>query len=312
MKVVTAGEAMGLVATTDDGLFAVGGAARVGFCGSETNVAIGLARLGIDVTWVSRLGDDTFAGLIRRTLAAEGVTVVAGTDRGRPTGLMTKESRTPSHQVVTYRRAGSPASFLSPADLPDDLLDDADLVHVTGILPALSASAAHTTRHLVAEARRRGIPVSLDVNHRSKLWSRAAAEETLRPLVADADVLFASVDEAELFVHGSNDLEELARGLQALGPSEVVLTRGGDGALAFDGTLHVADAIEVPVVDTLGAGDAFVAGYLAERLGGDDLPARLRTGTIAGAFACMSSSDWQGAPTRAELTLLDAVDPVGR
>lgn len=312
MRVLTLGETMGVIATPGIGSFRVGSPAVIGFAGSESTVAIGLARLGVDVTWVSRLGGDSFGAMIAASLTAEGIRVVAEVDAARPTGLMTKENRTPTHQRVTYRRAGSPASRLSPADVPTGALD-VDHVHLTGITPALSPSAAETVQYVIGEAKRRGIPVSFDVNYRAGLWARAEASATLAPLLADVDVLFAGDDEAALFVDVSDDPAVTAARLGKLGPREVVLKRGTRGAVTLvDGAAYSAPARTVTVIDTVGAGDAFVAGYLAERLRGEDPAARLNTATITGAFACMSAGDWDGLPTRAELSLLDTEEQVLR
>ena len=109
------------------------------------------------------------------------------------------------------------------------------------------------------------------------------------------------------------DAESLARGLAALGPAEVLVTRGAQGAVAvIDGELHTVDAVPVAVVDTVGAGDAFTAGYLAERLTDASLEQRLRTAVVAGALACTHPGDWHGYPRRAELDSLHGDDPVVR
>ena len=310
MTVITLGESMGLVASLST--FTQSAAAEVGFCGAESNVAIGLARLGHDVTWFSRLGDDSFGRLISTSLTGEGVRVRADVDTSRPTGVLLKEQRTPQSTLVTYLRAGSAASALQPELLDPEALGGINHLHLTGITPALGPGPAATALALLSTARERGATVSFDVNHRSRLWSAHEASTALAPFVRGADVLFAGEDEAALFV-APGTAGELCRRLADLGPSEVVLKLGDRGALALaDGAEHSAAARPVAVVDTVGAGDAFVAGYLSARFDGLSVPERLHRGTTTAAFACLSSSDWQGAPRRDELGLLDATEPVTR
>jgi 2-dehydro-3-deoxygluconokinase len=317
MTVLTMGEAMGVIASP--ATFDSSPDAGVDFCGAESNVAVGLARLGVDVTWVSRLGDDSFGSLIRRTLTGEGVHVVAAHDASLPTGLLLKEQRTPERTMIGYRRAGSAASALGASDVDGIDLAGVRHLHLSGITPAISPSAHDAATVLLNRARAAGATISFDVNYRRRLWSREHAAATLRPFVAAADLLFAAEDETGMFVgdregdaeHGA--VRGRAHALARLGPEEVVITRGHAGAVAVRGDEYAeTPAREVPVVDTVGAGDAFVAGYLAEFLADAPLTRRLSTGTITAAFACMSPSDWAGLPTRSELELLGRSDPVDR
>ncbi|WP_205705559.1 sugar kinase [Kineococcus indalonis] len=285
----------------------------LGVGGAESNVAIALARLGTPVTWVGRVGADSLGELVLRELRAEGVDVAAVVDPDAPTGLMVKERRTGERARVWYYRAGSAGSRLHRDDLPPAALTGAALLHVTGITPALSASAADAVEHAVDTARAAGALVSLDVNHRSALWPAHRAGPVLARLAQRADVVFAGEDEAAMLVGERDGPVRLARALTALGPAQAVVKLGARGAVAVvDGAEHHRPAVPVAVVDTVGAGDGFVAGYLAELLRGCDAPERLATAVRAGAFACQVPGDWEGAPRRAELPLLDAQDPVSR
>jgi 2-dehydro-3-deoxygluconokinase len=199
---------------------------------------------------------------------------------------------------VDYHRAGSAGSRLGPADLPVAELEAASIVHVTGITPALSDSARAAVFQAVETARSAGVPVSVDVNYRAKLWSRFDAAPVLRDLVSRADLVFAGPAEAALFVDGTAPLD----GLAALGPSEVIVKDGAKGCTALiDGERFSLPALPVQVVDPVGAGDAFVAGYLTERLAGLAPAARLRTAIAAGAFSVTVPGDCEGLPRRAEL-----------
>ena len=304
--VFTFGETMGLVAADDIGLLEYARSFSFGIGGAESNVAVGVARLGGTATWLGRVGPDATGDLIERRLRAEGVRTRAIRDEAF-TGLMVRYRRTGEVTHVDYHRAGSAGSRLSPADVPVAEVQAAAVVHVTGITPALGDSARAAVFHAVETARAAGVPVSVDVNYRGKLWSRFDAAPVLRDLVTRADVVFAGPDEAALFLGD----EPPVTGLAALGPAEVVVKDGARGCTALiDGERYEVPALPVTVVDPVGAGDAFVAGYLADRMAGADPAARLRTAIAAGAFAVTVPGDCEGVARRADL--VDRADNVSR
>jgi 2-dehydro-3-deoxygluconokinase len=309
VTVLTLGEALGVLHTGEP--MAHASHLRIGTGGSEANVAIGLARLGTAVAWLGRVGDDGLGRRVVRELRAEGVEVHAVLDGAAPTGLLLKETDPAGRTEVVYHRRGSAGSRLAPADL--DLIDAPTVthLHVTGITPALSAVAAATVD--AAIDRWGGVGVSYDVNHRSRLWDAETAAAVHRRLAARADVVFAGLDEALLLVPDATGPEDAARRIAALGPREVVVKLGEQGALALvDGAVSVVDAVPVRVVDTVGAGDAFVAGYLAERVAGLPVATRLRTAARAGAAACAHPGDWEGLPFRRDLDRSVDGEPVAR
>jgi 2-dehydro-3-deoxygluconokinase len=263
-----------------------------------------VARLGGRSCWLGRVGPDATGALIRGRLEAAGVRTIALADEAF-TGLMVRHRRSGEFAHVDYHRAGSAGSRLTPADLPAAELREAGVVHVTGITPALSDTCRAAVFQAVETARAAGVPVSVDVNYRAKLWSRFDAAPVLRDLVALADIVFAGPDEAALFV----DPDDLLGGLAKLGPAEVIIKDGGKGCVAqIAGERHTVPAIPVTVVDPVGAGDAFVAGYLAERLAGAAPAERLTTAIATGAFAVTVPGDCEGAPDRAELQALTGDD----
>jgi 2-dehydro-3-deoxygluconokinase len=280
---------------------------RIGVGGAESNVAIGLARLGADVAWLGRIGADGLGERVVRELRGEGVDVLGVVDPDAPTGLMIKErATTDSTRPVAYYRTGSAGSRLASGDLGALDIAKAALLHVTGITPALSESADDAVSTAIGEAVGAGVPVSFDVNHRASLWRDRDAAETYRALAASATIVFAGLDEAHLLLGSELDAGEAAQAIAALGPTQVIVKLGADGCLALiDGVRHDVPAVAVQVVDTVGAGDAFVAGYLAELLAGLDAEARLITAVTTGAFACTSPGDWEGYPRRAQLGLPD-------
>lgn len=311
---VTFGETMGLVTAGQIGPLEFAGTFTLGIGGAESNVAIGVARLGSPVTWFGRIGSDATGDLIERRLSAERITTLAIRDTAF-TGLMVKHRRSGTTWRVDYHRAGSAGSRLCPDDVPVEAVRAATILHLTGITPALSDSARDATRHAVTLARDAGTVVSMDVNYRGKLWDPRTAEPVLRDLVSRADIVFAGPAEARLVLgpHAPESTPDLVRALADLGPAETVVKDGARGCVALvDGVQHALPALAVDVVDPVGAGDAFVAGYLAERLDGNGPARRLATAIAAGAFAVTVPGDCEGLPRRADLAAVAGTDDVAR
>ncbi len=303
--VVSIGETMGLIRAGQAGRLAPGSALVAGMGGAESNFAIALARLDRPAAWISWVGDDDFGRLIMRELRAEGVVAVhQDYAEGAPTGLMVKTTPLPGRQSVTYYRKGSAASRMTPADVPDDLIAQAGALHITGITLAISESARDTAFHAARVARAAGVPVSFDVNHRGRLWTEAAARPVYREFVALADIVFAGPEEAQLVLGTQeDDIESLLHGLAELGSGLPVIKDGANGAHALvDGRPIFQPAVPVAAVDTVGAGDGFAAGFIDARLDGLDVAQCLELGAQVGAFACLSHGDWEGYPTREDLT----------
>ncbi|MFF1309022.1 sugar kinase [Streptomyces sp. NPDC058307] len=294
------------------GALRLGGSLGLSVAGAESNVAIGLARLGHRVRWAGRVGADELGALVLRTLRAEGVDTdhAVTDDTGRPTGLLLTEPRLGTLTRVSYYRAGSAGSAVAPDDVLSALTPGTRVLHLTGITPALGASAAEAVLAAAKTARESGVTVCLDVNYRSRLWTSDRARTALRPILDHTDLLIASEDELPLVqdVPGAGETEAV-RGVLAAGVTEVVVKRGARGATVFtaDGATDRA-AREVDAVDLVGAGDAFVAGYLSGLLDGTDIPARLHRAVTTAAFAVATRGDWEGLPTRDELGLFDEPD----
>jgi 2-dehydro-3-deoxygluconokinase len=297
--VLTFGETM--LSFQARGALGDGGQVRAAVAGAESTVAIGLARLGHRAAWAGRLGDDEPARLVLRVLRGEGVDVRHATqDAEAPTGAMLREQRLPGVARVHYWRAGSAASRIRPDHLAPALAAGAGILHVTGITCALSDSAAESVRTAAELTRSRGGKVVLDVNHRARLWSTAQASAVLRPLLPTVDVLVASDDELPIVAREPAEL-------LAAGVGEVVVKRAAKGAEVVTRDEHLTmPAHRVEVRDTVGAGDAFCAGYLSGMLDGLPPRGRLARATALGAFAVGSAGDWEGLPHRDELPLLDA------
>jgi len=299
------GETMALLAAAEVGRLRHASSLTLGVAGAESNVAIGARRLGCPAAWVGRVGDDELGELVVSRIRAEGVEVGGVVrDPDAPTSLMLKERRTAAMVRVLYYRRNGPGSRLRPDDLDPGQVGAAGMLHVTGITPALSDSARATVDHAVELAQAAGVPVSFDLNYRSALWPPGEAAAVCRDLAARADIVFAGNDEAEL-LGLEGDPPELARGLAGLGAGHAVVKLGERGAVAFvDGAAHTVDPVPVQAVDPVGAGDAFVAGYLAETLAGRPVEDRLATAAACGAFAVTVPGDWEGLPSRDELAAI--------
>lgn len=312
--VVTLGETMALVRTTEIGSLRHADGMALGIGGAESNVAIALARLGVEVSWLGRVGDDSLGERVRREIRAEGVDVRAVTDADAATGLMVKERPSAASTAVHYYRAGSAGSRVSADDLPAGWIEQASLLHVTGITPLLSETARSTVLSAIDRARSAGVTVSFDINYRSALSAASVAGPVLREIAERSDVVFGGADEFEVLYPDAGPAEA-ARLLRRAGAETAVLKRGPDGASVF-----VADEViessgfVIDAVDTVGAGDAFVAGYLSALLEGLDPEKTLRRANACGAMACLVPGDWEAAPTRRDLArfLEGEADPVRR
>jgi len=280
--------------------------------GAEANVAVGLARLGRRVAFVGRVGADGFGTAIARRLRGEGVDVSHITvDAHAPTGLMIRERRALGPSQALYHRRGSAGSRLTVADVEAaaPAIRNARWLHVTGITPALGETARAAHERALAIAGEAGVAVSFDVNLRRLLWSDAEAGRVLGPLLPRATAVLGSPDElaAVAGTHDDGDGTVAAAALHGRGVPTVVAKLGERGAMLHDGTGPGVDvpAIRVPhVVDPIGAGDAFCAGFLAARLEGLDARASVRWAVACGAAAVSVEGDMDGMPDRATLDRL--------
>ena len=310
VDLLTFGESM--VSLRSTGPLSAGGALAMHVAGAESNVAAAVARLGHTARWAGVVGEDPHGEFILRQLRAEGVQLQQREDPSRSTGVMFLEQRTADVTRAFYYRSGSAGSTVSREDADRALQQGARILHLTGITAALSPESRKAVEFAAERAAADGLVVSLDVNYRSKLWSRDEAREALTPLVRHATILIASDDELDLVAippDGGQDPETqegvMAGQLLGLGVREVVVKRGAAGACVhtLDGRWE-APAVPVTSIDTVGAGDAFTAGYLSALLDGEDVAGRLQRGALMGAFAVSTAGDWEGLPRRAELALL--------
>ncbi|GHJ57586.1 ribokinase [Nocardioides sp. OK12] len=274
--------------------------------GAESNVAIGLARLGRSSALVSRVGQDPFGDEVVRTLRGEGVdTRWIVRDPDEVTGLMIKERRAPDDIHAYYYRRGSAAAGLTPADVDEQAVAGARRVHVTGITLALGQGPREATARMVQLAGQSGVPVSFDPNFRLKLWSEQdAATMSVAFLPSVSDLL---VGEDELLAMAqvggaARGLPAALRWLESYDLCSVVVKRGAAGVVGVkDGVCLERPAYPVAaVVDTVGAGDAFNVGYLHATLGGADLGDALDSGRWVASRVVSHLGDYEGLPSASE------------
>ncbi|MDF2440574.1 MAG: 2-dehydro-3-deoxygluconokinase [Abditibacteriota bacterium] len=328
--VVTVGESMVLFQPLPSGTIAHAPLFMRSVAGAESNVAIALSRLGLRTRWISRLGNDPFGDIVQSTLSGQGVDVscVQRTE-GAATAVFFRENKGWGEPNVFYFRRGSAASRLAPADVQPQWFEGARHLHVSGITPGLSESARDMILGAMKTARAQGLSVSFDPNIRRKMWDestfwhQASCRETLLSMIPLCDVFLPGLDEARFLLDSSapgtrqqktSEREDLGRAFLERGASVVVLKLGLEGAVAFtrEASAHQAAHRVESVVDTVGAGDAFAAGFLSVWLEQSTSGVRtalqraLRRANVLGALATQFAGDWESLPQRDELEAMEA------
>lgn len=304
--VLCAGETMALVTPSTSERLRDAQTFHLEAGGAESNVAAHLAQLGRMSRWFSRLGDDQLGHRVAEHIRSHGVDLTGVSyDAELPTGVYFKD---PGHGVLYYR-AGSAASAMGAADAQELDLQDVGLVHLSGITVALSESAARFTQTLMERAAAAGIPVSFDVNHRTALWDRhaaganwhpGAAADVLKSFAARADIVLVGMDEAE-GLWGTSTAEQI----RDLFPQvrHLVIKDGDVGAFELsEQQEHFEPAIPTEVVEVVGAGDAFAAGYLHELLRGSGPGERLRAGHRRASLTLQTTADLPSEPAQTHPT----------
>lgn len=284
--VVTIGETMVVVTPADSQSVETAETFTLQIGGAESNVAVNLHQLGHRVLWLGAVGDDALGRRLLNTLQVAGIdTSQVRVDPQAPTGLYVKDPG----QGVYYYRAGSAASHLGPEAVPDQVLHDASIVHLTGITLALSDSCRRLAFDVARRAREAGALVSVDVNYRATLWPVDIASTQLLALCRIADIVLVGLDEAQA-VWGVTTPADV-RGLLPDVP-RVVVKNDAAGAVEFDGdNENFVASLPVEVIEAVGAGDAFAAGYLSgilQRLPSEE---RLRLGHERAAQTLISLTD---------------------
>jgi len=266
--------------------------------GAELNFAIGCARLGIKTGWISRLGNDEFGRYIYNYVRGEGIDVsqVKLVD-GYPTSLNFKEIMEDGSGRTFYYRKDSPTFTLTPEQLDENYFKQAKLLHVTGVFPAIGGKNFQVAMKAINLAKENGLLISFDPNIRLKLWSKEKAKESLLQFLPYVDIVLTGEDEAEILL-GVTEHKKVIEKFKSFGVKYVVIKRGENGSIGFSPDEYIeAEAIKPrKIVDTVGAGDGFDAGFIYGILNGWDLNRSLRFANAIGSMVVSVSGDNEGLP----------------
>ncbi|WP_347551372.1 sugar kinase [Pseudalkalibacillus hwajinpoensis] len=312
MDVITLGETMVLFTPDSTGLMRYAGNFSAKVAGAESNVAIGLARLGHQSGWMSRLGEDELGKKVLSFIRGENVDVSrVSFDPSASTGLYLKEKLAANEMKVHYYRKDSAASGMQSDDLDEAYIAKFKYLHVTGITPALSQSCYETIVEAIAIAKKNNITVVFDPNLRKKLWTEIEARRILLELSAMSDIVLPGIEEGE-FLFGETHPEKLAASFHNLGAKCVILKLGKDGAYYSSETdKGYVEGYQVDqVIDTVGAGDGFAAGFISGLLDHLTLKQATERANAVGALVTMVDGDVEGLPERSRL--LDFMNATNR
>ncbi|MCM3093925.1 MULTISPECIES: sugar kinase [unclassified Cytobacillus] len=270
--------------------------------GAELNFAIGCARLGLGSKWISRLGDDEFGRVIYNFARGEGVDV-SGVDfvSGCPTSLNFKEINEDGSGKTFYYRYNSPILTLTPEMIQEELFEEVDLVHLTGVFLAIDPKNIEIAAKVIETAKQKKIPISFDPNIRLKLWSIDEARKAYKEILPHVDILLTGLDEIRL-ISGMEEEDELVLFAREYGIRDLVIKDGANGSKLFrNGDWTRAESFRVTTVDTVGAGDGFDAGYIYGWLNGFSKERLLQFANGVGALVTTVSGDNEGLPYLCEV-----------
>lgn len=273
--------------------------------GAELNFAIGCARLGMDTKWVSRLGGDEFGRVIYNFARGEGIDMAdVNFVENYPTSLNFKEIRQDGSGKTFYYRYQSPILTMEPEDIIEEMFDEIDLIHLTGVFLAIDPKNLGIIKKVLKIAGKKEIKVSFDPNIRLKLWTLDQAKIAYAEIFPDVDILLTGLDEIEM-INGDASDQALEAFAERYKIDQLVIKDGGNGARLYqNGTWHSKEAFKVTVVDTVGAGDGFDAGYIYAVLNDYSAEEALEFANGTGALVTTVSGDNEGLPYLQEVLAL--------
>lgn len=303
-KILLAGEPMGLFIAQEEKPLEEVGSFSAAIAGAEYNVAVGLTRLGHQVGYLTRLGNDPFGKKILSAMEENHIdSSLIQMDDTRSTGFMLKGKTSHGDPSIFYFRKNSAASALSTADLESVDFSQYDILHMTGIFPPLSPSTREAAFAMMEKARKAGLTIFFDPNLRPSLWpDTQTMAECLNQLASMADYVLPGYKEGEILM-GSRDSEKIADYYLNQGAKGVVVKTGAKGAFAAsaEGRFQVPTFQEREIVDTVGAGDGFACGVISGIAEGLFLREAVLRGNAIGTLQIMSPGDNEGLPNREEL-----------
>lgn len=238
---------------------------NVDVAGAESNVAVALSRLGLQTGWVSRLTANPLGRMVVNKIREHGVDVsgVLWTDEARVGTYYLEIGHAPRPNMVIYDRAHSAFSLINVEEVDWGYVADTRVLHLTGITPGLSLNCRTLIQRALQVARHAGQIVTFDLNYRAKIWSPKEAAGVLGEILPSVDILLGGREEVQTVFGLEGTSVDVAVALRdRFGIDLVVLSEGEQGAIAHDDEPHFHEAYEVEIVDRVGAGDAFAAGFL--------------------------------------------------
>ncbi|MCM1252089.1 MAG: sugar kinase [Clostridium sp.] len=310
-EIITIGETMAAFTPKSTGYLHYIKDYELRIAGAESNLAIGVCKLGHSASWVSRLGKDEFGYFVNNSIRAEGVdTRYVCFDEKHRTGVMFKQVLQGKETSVFYYRENSAASFMQPKDLQPEMFTGGKILHLTGITPVLSPDCEKVTEQAVCMGSEAGLKLSFDPNIRRKLWKDKDYTGLLRKIMDKTAILMLGLEEAEALYH-TTEKERIAEAFFAQDCAEYLAIKdGANGAYVADREQGY-DILPYPCkpIDPIGAGDAFNAGFLCALLEKRSVKEAGKMAAVAGALATESYGDIEGYPTAESMrNILDSMD----
>lgn len=303
-KVILFGEPMAMFTAEEEGPLDEVKVFGRSLAGAEVNVCTGLTRLGHNVSYVTKLGEEPLGMYVKTFLDKEGIgTEFITFDKVYKTGIMLKSKVSSGDPITSYYRKGSAFSHMTKEDIDNIDFHDVSLIHVTGIPPALSISCREATYRLIERARENNCYITFDPNLRPALWeNEEVMVKVINELASKCDLILPGIAEG-LVLTGSDEPEKIADFYQSLGVRNVIIKEGSRGAYVRHGSQSFRqEGFKVKkVVDTVGAGDGFAVGIISSKLEGLDIKEAVIRANAIGAIQVTFVSDNEGLPTREEL-----------
>ncbi|MDK2828469.1 MAG: 2-dehydro-3-deoxygluconokinase [Clostridium butyricum] len=298
MDVITIGDAMVAMCPKEKGpiLFCNTFERKIG--GAELNVAIGCARLGLKSGWISRLGQDDFGKHILKTVRGEGIdTSQIELVEGYQTSVYFREVMANGDSRSFYYREKSPTSTMTAESLDENYFRNSKVLHITGVFPSINDNNKEILLKAVELAKKNNLLISFDPNIRLKMWTKSQAREFINKFLSEVDILLVGDEEISILID-EEDTNEAIKKFHDMGIDKVVVKRGAKGAIGSDGSniYDVAAIKPKALIDTVGAGDGFAAGFLSAYLKGDSFEESIEFANAVGSLVVGIEGDNEGLP----------------
>ncbi|WP_321993338.1 sugar kinase [Clostridium butyricum] len=298
MDVITIGDAMVAMCPKEKGpiLFCNTFERKIG--GAELNVAIGCARLGLKSGLISRLGQDDFGKHILKTVRGEGIdTSQIELVEGYQTSVYFREVMANGDSRSFYYREKSPTSTMTAESLDENYFRNSKVLHITGVFPSINDNNKEILLKAVELAKKNNLLISFDPNIRLKMWTKSQAREFINKFLSEVDILLVGDEEISILID-EEDTNEAIKKFHDMGIDKVVVKRGAKGAIGSDGSniYDVAAIKPKALIDTVGAGDGFAAGFLSAYLKGDSFEESIEFANAVGSLVVGIEGDNEGLP----------------